>query len=91
MRRLRDEARASGKLALFDALSEFLIEPPDESDYARVAKALGMRRNTLAVAVHRMRSRLRELVYRELAETAADGGDLEREFDELRNSLGSVL
>jgi RNA polymerase sigma factor (sigma-70 family) len=91
MRKLRDEAKAAGKIALFDALSEFLIEPPDESDYARVAETLGMRRNTLAVAVHRMRSRLRELVYRELSETAADGADLERELDELRNSLGSVL
>jgi hypothetical protein len=50
-----------------------------------------MRRNTLAVAVHRMRHRLRELVLRQLAETAVDGEDLEIELNHLRNSLGGVL
>jgi RNA polymerase sigma-70 factor (ECF subfamily) len=91
MRKLRREAKASGKEALLDALSEFLIEPPDEADYARVAEALCMRRNTLAVAVHRMRSRLRELVCRELSDTAAVGADLEVELNQLRNSLGGLL
>lgn len=91
MRKLRAEAKTNGKVGLFEALAEFLIEPPDEADYARVAEALGMRRNTLAVAVHRMRGRLRELVCRELAETAADGADLEIELGQLRNSLGGVL
>lgn len=91
LRRLREEARASGKAALFDALGEFLIERPDEDDYARVAQALAMRRNTLAVAVHRLRNRLRELVLQELAETAADNDDLEAEMTQLRDSLGGVL
>lgn len=90
-RRLRQEARAAGKAALFDALSEFLIERPDEADYARVAELLGMRRNTLAVAVHRLRNRLRELVLQELADTAADSNDLEAEMSQLRDSLGAFL
>ena len=91
LRKLRNEARTAGKSALFDALSEFLIERPDEADYIRVAARLGMRRNTLAVAVHRMRSRLRELVCRELSDTAAVDADLEVELDQLRNSLGGLL
>jgi RNA polymerase sigma-70 factor (ECF subfamily) len=91
LRKLRQEARASGKAALFDALDEFLIERPDEDDYARAAQALNMRRNTLAVAVHRMRNRLRELVLQELAQTAAHNDDLEAEMTQLRNSLGAVL
>ena len=91
LRRLRREAKAAGKASLFEALSEFLIERPDEADYARVAENLGLRRNTLAVAVHRMRSRLRELVCNELAETAVDGEDLERELTHLRHSLGTLL
>ena len=89
--RLHLEANAAGKSALFDALSEFLIERPDEADYARVAGLLGMRRNTLAVAVHRLRNRLRELVLQELADTAADSDDLEIEMGQLRNSLGALL
>ena len=62
LNRLRDEADAAGKSVLFAHLREFLIERPDEADYARVAQALSLRRNTLAVAVHRLRRRLRELV-----------------------------
>jgi len=91
MRKLRREARAAGNGALFDALGEFLIERPDEADYARVAAVLGMRRNTLAVAVHRLRSRLRELVHAELAETAVDRLDLESELKQFHNSLGNLL
>lgn len=87
-RRLREEARQSGKLPLFERLAEFLIERPDEADYARVARELDLRRNTLAVAVHRLRHRLRELVRDELAETTADRDDLEREVRALRASLG---
>ena len=89
--RLSDEATAAGKITLFKQLSEFLIERPDEADYARVAHALNLRRNTLAVAVHRLRNRLRELVCEELADTAADNEDLERELEELRHCLGAVL
>ena len=91
MRNLRREARLAGKAALFSALAEFLIERPDGADYERIAETLGMRRNTLAVAVHRMRARLRELVAQELAQTAADETDLETEMTELRNSLGALL
>lgn len=91
LRKLRQEAKTAGKSTLFDALSEFLIERPDEADYTRVATALNLRRNTLAVAVHRMRNRLRDLVCAELAHTAADDENLEQELDELRDCLHSVL
>jgi RNA polymerase sigma-70 factor (ECF subfamily) len=91
MRKLRREAKAAGKIELFDQLWEFVVERPDDADYARVATALNLRRNTLAVAVHRLRNRLRELVYSELAETAADAENLDQELDELRHCLGPVL
>src|SRR6185312_7998252 len=51
--RLRSEAEQAGKLELFKRLAEFLIERPDEAEYARAAEDLHLRRNTLAVAVHR--------------------------------------
>jgi len=91
LRKLRNEAKAAGKVELFDHLSEFLAERPDEADYARVAEALNLRRNTLAVAVHRLRSRLRELVREQLADTAADGDELQRELRELRQSLEAAI
>ncbi len=89
--RLRDEAGAAGKSDLFDQLREYLIERPDDVDYARVANDLQLRRNTVAVAVHRLRHRLRALVCDELAHTAADDEDLEQELEELRHSLGTVI
>ena len=85
--RLREEAERAGKLALFETLREFVLERPDEADYARAAQQLGLRRNTLAVAVHRMRHRLRALIETELAETAASEPDLEAELRDLRDAL----
>ena len=91
LRRLRSEAEQAGKGELFNTLREFLTERPDEADYARAAATLNLRRNTLAVAVHRLRHRLRELVRAELAQTAAAKGDLETELGELRAALAGVI
>ena len=86
--RLREETEAAGRRELFDALHEFLVERPDEADYARAAARLQLRRNTLAVAVHRLRARLRELIEDELAETTTAPDELEDELRDLRGALG---
>ena len=91
LRRLRKEAQQAGRGELFDRLRDFLAEQPDEADYERVAAALNMRRNTVAVTVHRMRQRLRALVREEVAQTAADGDALELELRALRGALGDAL
>jgi len=91
LRRLREEARVADKRELFDHLRGFLTETPDEADYTRVAAAMNLRRNTVAVAVHRLRHRLRELVHEELAHTAAGGEEFEVELRELRTALGSGM
>lgn len=91
MRRLRTEAKLADKQELFDQLRDFLIESPDDDDYARVAAKLQMRRNTIAVSVHRLRRRLSELVQDEVAQTAADRADLEIELRELRHAFGPVM
>lgn len=85
--RLRSEAEQAGKLELFRRLSEFLVERPDEAEYARAAEELHLRRNTLAVAVHRMRHRLRDLVREELMETTSSRTELEEELRTLRGSM----
>ena len=87
LRRLRDEAKAAGKAELFDALSVFIAERPDDADYERVAARFGMRRNTLAVGVHRLRQRLRELIREQLAETSAGDEELDNELRELGKSF----
>jgi RNA polymerase sigma-70 factor (ECF subfamily) len=87
LHKLREEARSADKTALFDELSVFIAERPDDADYERVATKFGMRRNTLAVAVHRLRQRLRQLIREQLAETSADNAELEHELRELGQSL----
>lgn len=87
MRRLEAEALAAGKGALFAALRDSLLEAPDPALYARLAERFGMRPNTLAVTVYRMRERLRELVRRELAETVAEPAEVEREMAVLHDAL----
>lgn len=89
--RLRDEAEEAGKLAMFERLSPFLVERPDATDYARLAAELNLRRNTLAVAVHRMRHRLRDLVREELGETTSDRADMDAELRLLRGALGPAV
>ena len=76
---------------MFDQLREFLVEPPDEADYARAADALNLRRNTLAVAVHRLRHRLRELVREELKQTTSGREELETELRALRSTLAGAM
>lgn len=85
MHRLQVEADAAGKQDLFRALRVFLLESPDVDEYAQVAERLGLRRNTLAVAIHRLRQRLRELVREELAETVTEPGELEAEVEALQS------
>jgi RNA polymerase sigma-70 factor (ECF subfamily) len=87
---LRRELEASGKTALYDAVREFLFETPEADDYRAVAARLGLRRNTLAVAVHRMRERLRELIRLELSDTVAHGAEVDAEYDALRGALGGT-
>lgn len=86
MQRLRAESEQAGKLQLFDELHEFLTERPAEADYQRAAAALGLRPNTLAVAVHRLRQRLRELLQDELKQTTPQE-EFEREWKTLSNDM----
>jgi len=91
LRKLRAEVKVVGKVELFDHLSEFLTEHPDESDYSRIAQTTNLRRNTIAVAVHRMRVRLRELVREQLADTAANAADVEREVCEMQPLIEAAM
>lgn len=84
-RRLADEARSGGREAMFDALSGFLMEAPDAHDYGNVGQALGLKPNTVAVHVHRLRQRLRELIRDELADTVVDAESLDAEMQALRH------
>ncbi len=76
---LRAEHEAKGKVRAYDQLKPFL-SGDDEGGYARVAAELGMSTGTIAVAVHRLRARLRDLIRHEVARTVGSEGDVDAEM-----------
>ena len=82
--RLRDEFAGGGREQEFDQLKEFLTQASQDGAYSVVAGQLGLEEGAVAVRVHRLRKRYRELVREEVAQTVATPGEVE---DELRHLL----
>lgn len=91
MGRLESEIEHAGKAALFAELRPYLIESPAAEDYEAVARSNGMRRGTVAVAVHRMRARLKQLVREVLADTAGNEAEVEEELKHLHGALNRAV
>jgi RNA polymerase sigma-70 factor (ECF subfamily) len=87
--RLEQEARAAGREALYQRLADYLVESPDSADYAHIADSLGIKPNTVAMHVHRLRRRLRELMREELLQTVSDADGLDAELNALRDIINS--
>ena len=87
MARVHKEAEASGRLILFAALSPFVLTEPEPGAYEQVAAELHLSRSAIAMAVHRLRLRLRELVRSEIAETLINHSAVETEMQELMAAL----
>ena len=77
---LRVEARQADRLELFAVLSPFLFQPPAAEDYTRLGERLGMASNTVAVAVHRLRQRLRKRVEEQIQRTIGDAAQVSAEM-----------
>src|SRR5256885_555061 len=69
---LREEYATAAKSELFQVLSCFLTEESRSGDYAEVATRLGMTPTTVAVTVHRLRQRYRQLIRDAVRPTVAD-------------------
>jgi RNA polymerase sigma-70 factor (ECF subfamily) len=87
LRGLRTDWVAAGKERQFDELKVFLTDDTGFRDYAGPAERLGMTTNAVAVAVHRMRDRCRELMYAEIARTVASPEEMESEVRHLLATL----
>lgn len=83
LERLRREQAAQDKLARYEALAPALGGGGADRHYT-LAQQLGMSPGAVAVALHRLRRRLRELVRHEVLQTVGSAADLE---DELRHLL----
>ncbi len=76
---LREEYRARGKEKFFAALAPFL-DGAEPEGYETIAAQLGMTPSAVAVAVHRMRGRLRELLRAEVRQLCTSAAEEEQEM-----------
>ena len=86
LERLQREQDASRR-DFFEACRPFLLNPAEAGAYETIAHRFNMPRGSVAVAVHRLGKRFRELVRAEVAETVAHSDAVE---SELRHLLQAV-
>jgi RNA polymerase sigma-70 factor (ECF subfamily) len=86
--RLAEEYAARGKSRLFEQLKTCLTDPADAPKYAQIAAELQMSEGAVKVAAHRLRSRYREILKAEVAETLADPAEAGEELRELLQAVG---
>ena len=87
MTRLREEYATADKVGHFEALKSCLIADRGAIDYTEVAGRLGVSESAARVAVHRLRKRFREVFREEIAQTLANGADLDGELRHLAAAL----
>jgi len=78
--RLREEFRAAGKERHFEVLKVFLSTHGDEEAYERAGAELNAPGKTVAVAVHRIRRRFRQVIRAAIAETVSTPDEIEEEY-----------
>ena len=87
LKRLQAELTAAGRAGDFEALKGGLLAGRSNLDYVGVAARLGLQPGAARVAVHRLRRRFREIYREEIAQTLAEGADLEAELRHLAAAL----
>ena len=80
---LHESYAASGRLSVFETLKVFIWGDQTTLSYAEVAPQLGLTEGAVKVAVHRLRSRYRELLREEIAKTVATPGEVDEELRHL--------
>jgi DNA-directed RNA polymerase specialized sigma24 family protein len=77
---LKEECLANGKGLQFEQLESFLTNEATQNDCAAVATQLGMTAGAVAVAIHRLRQRYRELVREAVTHVVASPAEVEDEI-----------
>lgn len=81
--RLRLEAGAAGKQAVFDQLQCCLLGERTAETYAQLGARLGLSESAVKVTVHRLRHRYRELLREQIAHTVTRPEEIEEEMRHL--------
>ena len=87
LRELQAEHAVNGKGRLFAALSPFLSREPNPGEYAALAGSLDLPPGTLAVQVHRLRQRYRQVIRTTVADTVGSPMDVDAEMRHLLEAL----
>jgi RNA polymerase sigma-70 factor (ECF subfamily) len=87
---LQAEQERIGRGRFFERVKPFLQPGGAVRDYRVIASEFSLSENAVAVAVHRLSVRFKELVRTEVAETLASPVDVESEMRHLAASLGST-
>ena len=85
--RVLDEQKAKGRANEFETLEPFLSAPPSDGEYAQIAQQLGISRNHVAVTIHRLGRRYRDLLREEVAQTVDDPAEIDEELSFLLKVL----
>jgi len=85
--RLEAHAGARSKQDEFEVMKPFLSREGTANDYASAGAQLGMSASTFKVAVHRLRSRFREALRAEVADTQPDESSVDEEMRHLMDAL----
>lgn len=80
MVKLKEECLADCKGLQFEQLESFLTNEATQSDCAATGARLGMTAGAVAVAIHRLRQRYRELVREAVTHVVADPAEVEDEI-----------
>ncbi len=88
LERLRAEMAAAGKATMFDELRPFLSDAKGTMTYPKVAARLGLAEAATRKAVQRLRSRYRELLREEVAQTVCAPHEVEAELRHLFAAFG---
>jgi RNA polymerase sigma factor (sigma-70 family) len=86
---LAEDHKVDGRSGHFDALKPWLTGDPATQSQAEAARQLGLSEGAVAVAIHRLRRRFREVVKGEIARTLNDPAQVADELACLVAALGS--
>jgi RNA polymerase sigma-70 factor (ECF subfamily) len=84
---LRREVTKAGKAKEFELLGSFLSREAEPGEYARISAELGLSVSAVAVAVHRLRQRYREVLRECIASTMAEPWQADQEIRQLIAAL----
>lgn len=87
LKELRADYAVQGKEKVFDVLSPALNMADGRTDSAAMGEKIGMSSSAVRVAIHRMRLRYRNLLYRQVAATVESEDQVEGEIREMISML----